>query len=100
MLDEQRAKREREIAIRQNYLERTFEALILAQQKKYWELAEQAQNKPQYRMARDEAGRRIEELEQRRDQKLEDLKHLRVLRPGPVRYLGSAEVRPPRVARE
>lgn len=94
MLDEQRAKREREIAIRQNYLERTFEALILAQQKKYWELAEQAQDRPQYRMARDEAGRRVEELEQRRDQKLEDLKHLRVLRPGPVRYLGSAEVRP------
>jgi superfamily II DNA or RNA helicase len=94
MLDEQRAQREREIGIRQSYLDRTFEALILAQQKKYWELAEQAQDKPQYRIARDEAGRRVEELEQRRDQKLDDLKHLRVLRPGPVRYLGSAEVRP------
>lgn len=94
MLDEQRAVREREIAIRQHYLEQTFDALILAQQKKYWDLAEQAQDKPQYRIARDEAGRRVDELEQRRDQKLTELKYLRVLRPGPVRYLGSAEVHP------
>lgn len=94
MLDEQRAVREREIAIRQHYLERTFQALIAAQQTRYLDLAEQAQEKPQYRIARDEAYRRVEELEQRRDQKLTELKYLRVLRPGPVRYLGSAEVRP------
>ncbi|MFC1960653.1 protein NO VEIN domain-containing protein, partial [Chloroflexota bacterium] len=94
MLDEQRAMREKEISIRQNYLENTFDALIQAQQKKHWELLEQAQNKPNYRLAVEDSDRRRDALEQRRQQKLDALKHLRVLRPGPVRYLGSADVRP------
>lgn len=94
LLDKQRAQREREISIRHDYLERTFESLLHALQRKYWDLSDKAETKPQYRIARDEALRRIEELEAKQAQKMDALKHLRVLRPGAVRYLGSAEVRP------
>lgn len=94
LLEQQRESREREINIRRDYLVRTFESLLNALQRKYWDLADKADTKPQYRIARDEAGRRIEELEAKQSQKLDDLKHLRVLRPGIVRYLGSAEVHP------
>jgi superfamily II DNA or RNA helicase len=95
LLEDQRHQREREIGIRRSYLERTFEALILAQQRKYWELVEKVETgQTHYRIARDEAARRVDEFEARQTQKLDDLKHLRVLRPGTVRYLGSAEVIP------
>lgn len=94
LLDDQRTRREREISIRRSYLERTFESLLNALKRKYWDLSDKAERNPQYRIARDEAGRRIEELEQKQTAKLEALKHLRVLRSGRVRYLGSAEVDP------
>ncbi|MCA9904227.1 MAG: DUF3883 domain-containing protein, partial [Anaerolineae bacterium] len=94
LLDEQRTRREHEINIRHDYLERTFESLLNALQRKYWDLSDKADTKPQYRIARDEALRRIDDVEAKQTQKLEALKHLRVLRPGAVRYLGSAEVRP------
>ncbi|MHB8629988.1 MAG: helicase-related protein [Aggregatilineales bacterium] len=95
LLEEQRQQREHEIAIREDYLNRTFEALIQATQRKYLELADRVESgQTSYRIARDEAGRRVEELEARQKQKLGELKHLRVLRPGVVRYLGSAQVYP------
>ncbi len=94
-LDEQRTKRERDITIRQDYLERTFESLLNALRRKEIEAAERVVSSgPTYRIAHDDAQRRVDELEARRDKKLDDLKHLRVLRPGAVQYLGSAEVRP------
>jgi hypothetical protein len=46
------------------------------------------------RLARDEANRRVDELRHRRDQKLAQLDHLRAVRPGAVRYVGSAIVEP------
>lgn len=94
LLEEQRTQREHEIEIRDNYLTQTFEALLSAMRQKYWDLADKALRDPKYRIASTEAERRMEELEVRQRQKLDDLKHLRVLRPGTVRYLGSAEVLP------
>ncbi len=95
LLEDRRHLREREITIREDYLKRTFDSLIRATDRKYLDLADRvASGETSYRIARDEAARRVEELEARQRQKLDDLKHLRVLRPGPIRYLGSAEVRP------
>ncbi|MBK8032214.1 MAG: DUF3883 domain-containing protein [Chloroflexi bacterium] len=94
-LEEKRQEREREIEIRRSYLVQTFDALIAASQRKALELADRVESgETHYRIARDEAYRRVDELDARRTQKLDDLKHLRVLRPGPVRYLGSALVLP------
>jgi len=94
-LEEKRNEREREIEIRRSYLQQTFDALIAASRHKWYELADRVvSGENHYRIARDEALRRVDELEARLHQKLEDLKHLRVLRPGTVRYLGSAHVIP------
>jgi hypothetical protein len=49
----------------------------------------------QYRLLRDDMIRRIDELERRKKTKLESFSRLGVIRPGPVRYLGSAIVNPP-----
>jgi hypothetical protein len=54
------------------------------------------------KLARDEAQRALEETERRRDQKLAELRHLQILRPGPARYLGCVIVNPvadPKIAR-
>ncbi len=95
LLEDQRVQREREIGIREDYLKQTFAALINASQKKALDLADQVESgRPSYRIARDEAFKRVEELEDRQKIKIDELNHLRVLRPGSVRYLGSAEVNP------
>ncbi len=95
MLEEQRERREREIEIRREYLVRTFTSLTSSLQMKAIDLSDKVNaGQIQYRIARDEAYRRIDELEGRQTQKIEALKHLRVMRPGVVRYLGTAEVRP------
>ena len=54
------------------------------------------------KLARDEAQRALEETERRREQKMGELRHLQILRPGPARYLGCVVVSPvtdPEVAR-
>jgi len=55
-----------------------------------------------FRLARDEAQRALEEVERRREQKMTEVRHLEILRPGPAVYLGCAVVQPvsdPNVAR-
>lgn len=92
---QQRAAREREIAIRRTYLEQSFDALIRVQQVKWADLtARVLEGHEEARLARDEAEKRVQELEVRREHKLDDLAHLSVVRPGSVRYLGTALVAP------
>ncbi len=95
LVQERRAGREREMAIRREYLEKAFEASIRAQQARWAALAARvAAGEESARLARDEALKRVEELETRRHDKLAELAYLRVLRPGPVTYLGTAWVVP------
>lgn len=93
---EARDQREREVTIRHTYLEQSFQALISAQQAKWADLTARVLERGQdeARLARDEAEKRVYELEARRERKLADLAHLAVVRPGPVRYLGTALVLP------
>jgi len=95
LVQERRAEREREIQIRREYLEKSFTASIRAQQDRWAALAARvAAGEEAAKLARDEALKRVEELEARLRDKLAELDHLRVLRPGPVTYLGTAVVRP------
>lgn len=95
-----RAGREREITIRRTYLERSFETLINVQQARYFDLvARYLDGHEEARLARDEADKRRRDLENRRTTKLAALKHLAVVRPGPVRYIGTALVTPAANAR-
>ena len=90
-----RAGREREITIRQTYLERSFATLINVQQARYFDLvARYLDGHEEARLARDEADKRRRDLETRRTTKLAALEHLAVVRPGPVRYIGTALVAP------
>lgn len=90
-----RAAREREVTIRRTYLERSFAALVNAQQARWADLmARVLDGHEESRLARDEADKRVHELEARRDAKLTSLDQLAVVRPGLVRYIGSALVAP------
>jgi hypothetical protein len=95
-----RAAREREVNIRRTYLERSFTALINAQQARWADLmARVLDGHEESRLARDEADKRVHELEARRDAKLATLDQLAVVRPGLTRYIGSALVTPAQDAR-
>lgn len=95
MARQQRVARERELAIRRTYLEQSFKALIDVQEVKWAELTAQVlDGHDEMRLARDEALKRRDELEARRENKLAVLSHLSVIRSGMVRYLGSAVVMP------
>lgn len=90
-----RTTREHEITIRQTYLERSFQTLINVQQAKWADLqARVIDGHDEARLARDEALKRVDELEARREAKMAALSQLGVVRPGPVRYLGTALVAP------
>ena len=95
LLNEGRQRREREIAIRGSYLQQTSGSLRGALERKYFELADKVNDGlTQFQIARDNAWRNLEELESRTRQRMVELEHQRVLRPGSIRYLGSASVRP------
>lgn len=90
-----RDQRARELKIRRTYLERSFDELRRRRRIRYSELAAKvASGDDAYRLARDEALRALDEIERRREQKLAELTHLEVLRPGPAVFLGSAVVLP------
>lgn len=82
--------------LRRSYLEEAFAAQRKAHEARYAEYSERVwKGEDAYRLPRDEAERRIKELEGRRRAKLEGLARLGVVRPGPVTHLGSAWVVPP-----
>jgi hypothetical protein len=95
VMSEQRARRTHELSIRRDYMERSFDELERRRMARYSEFAAKvASGDDSYRLARDEAWRAREELQRRREQKLGELAHLEVLRPGPAAFLGSAVVVP------
>ena len=98
-----RNARAREVAIRREYVERSFHELIKKRRNDWTALAARvAGGEEAARLARDEAQRGLEETERRRDTKLAELRHLEVLRPGPAAHIGSAIVTPvaqPEIAR-
>jgi superfamily II DNA or RNA helicase len=92
-----RDQRRREVEIRREYVERSFHELIRRRREDWSRLAARvAEGAEEFRFARDEAQRQLEETERRREQKLAELRHLEVLRPGPALHLGSAVVSPVR----
>jgi superfamily II DNA or RNA helicase len=92
-----REQRRREVEIRREYVERSFHELIRRRREDWSRLAARvAGGEEDFRFARDEAQRQLDETERRREQKLAELRHLEVLRPGPALYLGSAVVSPVR----
>jgi hypothetical protein len=103
LVSDSRKSREREVAIRREYVERSFHELIKKRRNDWATLAARvAGGEEAARLARDEAQRALEETERRRDAKLGELRHLEVLRPGPAAYIGSAIVMPvaqPEIAR-
>lgn len=102
-LEELREERDREVQIRREFLERAFHELVKRRREDWAKLASRvASGEEAAKLARAEAQKALEETERRRDQKLAELRHLTVLRPGPARYLGCAMVIPvqdPEVAR-
>lgn len=93
LVTEQRTRRQKEIGIRRDYLERSFYELEKQRRARWADLASKvAGGDESYRLARDEAMRQLEEVGRRREAKLAELRHLEVLRPGPATFLGSASV--------
>ncbi len=93
---EEREARLAQAELRRSYLEEAFAAQRKAHEARYAEYSERVwKGEDAYRLPRDEAERRIKELEGRRRAKLEGLARLGVVRPGPVTHLGSIWVVPP-----
>src|SRR5579875_918655 len=92
----ERAERLRQAEVRSAYLEEAMAAQRRHLEERWTEYDERVfRGEEQFRLQRDETLRRIEELERRRQAKLEAFRHLGVVRPGPVAYLGCAAVHPP-----
>jgi superfamily II DNA or RNA helicase len=93
-----RRRREERLAqarIRSQYLRESLDAQLERRQQKWAELDDRVyRGDESARFARDEADRQIRDLEQRRDAKLSAFEQLGIVRPGPVRYLGTALVGP------
>ena len=95
LTDERRNQRKREMEIRHEYLTKSFDESIRVARQKWSTLAARvAAGEEVAKLARDEALKRAEELEARKERKLKDLERLRVVRPGKVTYLGTALVQP------
>ncbi len=103
LVERLRRQRQQEIRIRREYLERSFHELIKQQRNSWAALASRvAGGEESFKFARDEAQRLLEETERRREQKLRDLQHLEILRPGAAILVGTALVEPvadPAIAR-
>ena len=79
----------------QDYLEKSFRVRLNKAQEQAMRLLGEAGQKPEYKLAADEAHRRVEELKRDMTDRLAGLARLTVARTGPVRYLATALVLPP-----
>lgn len=92
----QRADRLAAAELRSTYLQEAVRAQHLRLESQWADLDEKVHGgHDEFRFARDEIGRRIDEMDRRLRIKLEGFERLGIVRPGPVRYLGAASVRPP-----
>jgi superfamily II DNA or RNA helicase len=94
--EEQRATRLGQAELRRRYLEEAISAQRLRLEDRWAELDERVHSgADEFRLARDEVGRRIDELERRRRAKVDGFERLGIVRAGPLTYLGAADVLPP-----
>jgi superfamily II DNA or RNA helicase len=94
--ERQRADRLAAAELRSTYLQEAVRAQHLRLETQWADLDEKVHTgHDEFRFARDEVGRRIDEMDRRLRTKLEGFERLGIVRPGPVRYLGAASVRPP-----
>jgi hypothetical protein len=93
----QRCQRERQqlTQIIREYLERSFKARISKAQNRYMTLLGELGQRPEYKLAADEARRHVDDLERSRKERLATLDRLQIARTAPVRHLGTAVVFPP-----
>lgn len=93
----QRCQQERQqfAGIIREYLERSFKARIGKAQNRYMSLMGQMSQKPEYKLAADEAKKHLDDLERSRKDRLASLDRLQIARTGPVRHLATAVVFPP-----
>lgn len=93
----QRCQQERQqfsVIIRE-YLERSFKARISKAQNRYMTLMGELGQRPEYKLASDEAKRHLDDLERSRKERLASLDRLQIARTGPVKHLATAVVFPP-----
>ena len=94
--EEQRGLRLEQADLRAAYLREAISAQRLGLEERWMGLDEKVHaGAEEFRLARDETGRRIEELARRERAKLEGFERLGIVRPGTLRYLGTADVHPP-----
>ncbi|MHC5833179.1 MAG: hypothetical protein ACYT04_98635, partial [Nostoc sp.] len=92
-MDLERAQRQRELEIRQDYLQKAMESAITEAQRTQMKLAAKvAGGDETYRVTRDNAQNKVRNLQERYKNKQGELDYLKIIRPGRVAYLGSALV--------
>ncbi|MEA5467456.1 helicase-related protein [Spirulina sp. 06S082] len=101
LIKEEREKRQRELSIRREYLDKAMTETIKASQRTQMNLAAKvAKGDESFRIARDKAQNKVRSLQERLQMKRKELDYLKILRPGRVTYLGTALVCPAPVTRE
>lgn len=74
------------------YLEDSFKARINRAQERYMDLAGEAEGKPEFKLAAEEAMRTVGDLERAREERRAGLKRLELARTGPVQHVATALV--------
>lgn len=95
MLNQRRQQRSSELQIRQDYLKQAMQSAIREAQSTQMKLAAKvAAGDETYRVARDNAQKKVRDLQERYKNKQTELDYLNIVRPGRVAYLGTALVHP------
>jgi len=95
MMNQSRQQRSSELQIRQDYLKQAMESKIREEQSKQMKLAAKVTAGDEtYRVSRDNAQKKVRDLQERYKSKQTELDYLKILRPGRVAYLGTALVHP------
>ena len=95
MIKQSRQERNSELQIRQDYLFQAMESAIRSAQSTQMKLAALvAAGDDTYRVARDNAQKKVRDLQERYKSKQTELDYLKIVRPGRVAYLGTALVHP------
>lgn len=94
-IKQEQQNRQRELQIRQDYLQQAMESAIREAQTTQMKLAAKvAAGDETYRVSRDNAQKKVRDLQERYKTKQTELDYLKIVRPGRVAYLGTALVYP------
>lgn len=94
-IKQEQQNRASELQIRQDYLQQAMESKIREEQSKQMKLAAKvAAGDETYRVSRDNAQKKVRDLQERYKTKQTELDYLKIVRPGRVAYLGTALVYP------